>query len=137
MAVGRINRTPWGTKLFLTAVWASLVDCISLFHLLKAQYCSLSPNGCFHLPLALHHPPLPPSPTHPPPIDSICDTIRTEKPSQKPAAFKYVACRIRYEMIELYVYNCTIYSRYLARLYHKRSMLHAFNKIFSLVFLEL
>ena len=27
MVLGRVNRTAWGTKLLLTAVWASLVDC--------------------------------------------------------------------------------------------------------------
>ena len=31
-----VNRTAWGTKLLLMAVWASLVDCISSCHLLKA-----------------------------------------------------------------------------------------------------
>ena len=29
MVLGRVNRTAWGTKLLLTAVWASLVDCTS------------------------------------------------------------------------------------------------------------
>ena len=29
MVLGRVNRTAWGTKLLLTAVLASLVDCIS------------------------------------------------------------------------------------------------------------
>ena len=47
MVLGRVNRTAWGTKLLLTAVWASLVDCTSSRHLLKAHHCSLSPNGCF------------------------------------------------------------------------------------------
>ena len=42
MVLGCINRTVWGTKLLLTAILASLVDCISLFHMLKAQHCSLS-----------------------------------------------------------------------------------------------
>ena len=42
MVLGRVNRTAWGTKLLLTAVWASLVDFISSCHLLKAQHCSLS-----------------------------------------------------------------------------------------------
>ena len=96
MVLGRINRTAWGTKLLLTAVWASLVDCTSSRHLLKAQHCSLSLNGCFtppsapHLPhhpshpLPLIHPtpshlPTPPSPTRPPPIESICDITRAEK----------------------------------------------------------
>ena len=78
MVLGRINRIAWGTKLLLMAVWASLVNCISLYHLLKTQYCSLSPNGYFSLTSAFHRfPPLPtrpclPSPTpfpftHPPP----------------------------------------------------------------------
>ena len=51
-----LNRTAWGTKLLLKAVWASLVDCISSCHLLKAQHYSLSPNGAlprFQLPMLL------------------------------------------------------------------------------------
>ena len=48
MVLGCINRTAWGTKLLLTAVWASLVDCISLCYLMKAQNCSLSPKGYFN-----------------------------------------------------------------------------------------
>ena len=79
MVLGRINRTAWGTKLLLTAVWASLVDCISLFHMLKAQHCSLSPNVCFNLSLAPH----PPLPVRPTPIDSICDITGTEKAISK------------------------------------------------------
>ena len=71
MVLGHVNRTAWGTKLLLTAVWASLVDCISSCHLLKAQHCSLSPNGCFTLPLTPHPPP--------PPIHSIRDITETEK----------------------------------------------------------
>ena len=63
MVLGRVNRTAWGTKLLLTAVWASLVDCTSPSHLLKAHHCSLSPNGCFAPPSA----PLPPPPPTPPP----------------------------------------------------------------------
>ena len=59
MVLGRINRTAWGTKLLLTAVLASLLDCISSCHLLKAQHCSLSPNWCFTPPLAPHPPPPP------------------------------------------------------------------------------
>ena len=57
----------WGTKLLLTAVWASLVDFTSSRHLLKAHHCSLSPNGCFTPPSAPHPPPPPtPLPSHPP-----------------------------------------------------------------------
>ena len=37
MVLGRVNRTAWGTKLLLTAVVASLVDCISSCHLLNAH----------------------------------------------------------------------------------------------------
>ena len=96
MVLGCINRTAWGTKLLLTAVCAHPVDWTSSCHLLKAQHCSLSPNGCFNPPSAPHPPPrptpIPPShthpshpPTHPPPptrppfIDSICDITGTEK----------------------------------------------------------
>ena len=66
MVLGCINRTAWGTKLLLMAVRASLVDCISSCHLLKAQHCPLSPNGCFTPPSAPHPPPPPtPPPSHP------------------------------------------------------------------------
>ena len=73
MVLGHVNRTAWGTKLLLTAVWASLVDCISSCHLLKAQHCPLSPNGCFTLPSAPHTPPTAHPTPLPPPIDSIRD----------------------------------------------------------------
>ena len=80
-----VNRTAWGTKLLLTAVWASLVDCTSPSHLLKAHHCSLSPNGCFTSPSAPHPPPppTPPPPTRPPPIESIRDITGTEKKPSK------------------------------------------------------
>ena len=78
MVLGRINRTAWGTKLLLTAVWASLVDFTSSRHLLKAQHCSLSPNGCFAPPSAPH-----PPPTRPPPIESIRDITGAEKKLSK------------------------------------------------------
>ena len=61
MVLGRVNRTAWGTKLLLTAVWASLVDFTSSRPLLKVQRCSLGPNGCFAPPSA-PHPPMPPTP---------------------------------------------------------------------------
>ena len=82
---GGINRTTWGTKLLLTAVWASLVDCISLCHLLKVQHCCLSPNGCFNPPLAPHpsHPP----PTRPPPMTKSMILQELKKLPHKPAAF--------------------------------------------------
>ena len=92
-----INRTAWVTKLLLTAVLSSPVDCISWCQILKAQHCSLSLNGYFTSPSAPHSPP-----THPPPIDSIRD-ITGLKISVKPAAFKHVASRISYEMIATYV----------------------------------
>ena len=81
MILGCVNRTAWGIKLLLTAVWASLVDCISSCHLLKAQHCPLGPNGCFAPPLAPHPPTHPHRPPHPlpPPIDSIHDITGTEK----------------------------------------------------------
>ena len=70
MVLGCVNRTAWGTKLLLTAVWASMVDCISSWHLLKAQHCPLGRMGA--LPrLRL--------PTRPPPIESIRDITGTEK----------------------------------------------------------
>ena len=86
MVLGRVNRTAFGTKLLLTAVRASIVDCISSHNFLKAQRHSLSPNGCFTLPSAPHPPP--PPPIRPPPIDSIRDITGTEKLSLKPVAFE-------------------------------------------------
>ena len=56
------NRTAWGTKLLLTAVMSSPVDCISLCQILKAQHCSLSLNGGSTPPSAPHPPPPPTSP---------------------------------------------------------------------------
>ena len=46
-------------------VLTSLVDCISLYHIVKAQHCSLSLNGCFNPPMAPHLAPTP-TPSHPP-----------------------------------------------------------------------
>ena len=85
MILGCINRIAWGTKLLLTAVWASLVDCTSSCHLLKAQHRSLSPNGCFTPPSAPHPPPLPTPPpsSRPPPIESIRDITGAEKTPSK------------------------------------------------------
>ena len=79
MVLGHIIRTAWGTKLLLTAVWASLVDCISLCQLLKLQHHSLSLNGYFD-PLPIH-----PTifPSAPPPIDSMSDSTGTEKTISK------------------------------------------------------
>ena len=80
MLPGCINRIAWGTKLLLTAVWASFANGIFLCHLLKAQHCSLSPNECFNPPLA------PPAPTCP---QTQCVILqKLKKLSQKPAAFK-------------------------------------------------
>ena len=59
-ALRGINRTAWGTKLLHTAILTSFVDCISLYHILKAQHCSLGPNGFFNPPTApTHSHPLP------------------------------------------------------------------------------
>ena len=55
MALEGINSIVWGTKL-QTAVLASPKDCISLCPILKAQHCSLSPNGRFNQPTAPHLP---------------------------------------------------------------------------------
>ena len=79
MVLGCINGIAWGTKLLLTVPLAFLVC-----HILKAQYYSLSLNGCFNPPLTPHPPP---PPTSPLPVDSICDITGGEKLSQKPAAF--------------------------------------------------
>ena len=69
MVLRGINRAVRGTRLLLTPVLASFVDCISLCHKLKAQHSSLSLSGCFNPPLA----------SHSPPIDSIRDITGTEK----------------------------------------------------------
>ena len=85
MVLGLINRIAWGTKLLLTAVWASLVNCTSSCHLLKVQHCPLSPNGYFTL-LSAPHLPLPPTsppPICPSPIESIHDITGAEKIYQK------------------------------------------------------
>ena len=60
MVLGSIIRTAWGNKLLLTAVKASLVDCVSLCYKLKAKHGYLSPNGHFNSPMS-HQP------THPHP----------------------------------------------------------------------
>ena len=74
MVLGGIKKTAWVTKLLLTAAWASLVNRIDLCHILKAQHCFLSSNGCFNLPLAPHPPPTPKHPSHRPLTkDSIGD----------------------------------------------------------------
>ena len=65
IALEGINRTAWGTRLLLTPVLASFVDCISLCHKLKAHHCSLSLSGCFSPPSASHPPPPPPTPLPP------------------------------------------------------------------------
>ena len=59
MVLGGIKRIAWATKLLLTAVWASLVDCISLCRILN---CFLSSMGALtHLRLPTH-PQLPQAP---------------------------------------------------------------------------
>ena len=78
---GGLYRIVWGKKLLLMVVLASLVDCISLCPILKAQHCFLSLNGCFNPPSASHPsppPPIPP-PARPPPIDSIRDITSADK----------------------------------------------------------
>ena len=94
MVLGRVNRTAWGTKLLLTAVWAYLVDFTSSRHLLKTQHCSLSPNGCFAPPSAPHPPP--PST----PIESIHDITGAEKSHQKTSSIQ-VACWNSYKMLAI------------------------------------
>ena len=74
MVLECINRTAWGTKLFLMVVWASLVDCVSLCHLLQAQH-QISVLTRLQLSTHLSH-----SPT---PIDSIHDIAGTEKTVSK------------------------------------------------------
>ena len=53
---------------------------------------------------ALHHLRLPthpnPSPTHPSPIESICDITGAEKTIKKPARIQ-VACRNSYKMLAI------------------------------------
>ena len=111
MVLGRVNRTAWGTKLLLTAVWVSPVDFTSSRHLLKAQHCSLSPNGCFTPPSAPHPPPLPtpPPPTPPPPtpppshpllIESIYVITGAEKKPSKTSSIQ-VACWNSYKMLAI------------------------------------
>ena len=102
MVLGCVNRTAWGTKLLLTAVWASLVDCTSSRHLLKAQHCSLSPNGCFAPPSAPHLPPPPtPPPSHlPTPYRINPWYYRSWKKHQKTSSIQ-VACWNSYKMLAI------------------------------------
>ena len=74
MVLGHVNRTAWGTKLLLTAVLASLVDCISSCHdhLLKAQHCS------FESELVLY-----PAFGSPPSIDSILQELKKLSQNQQ------------------------------------------------------
>ena len=69
------NRTACGTKLLLAAVLVSHLDCISLCHILKASYCSFSPNEYFNYPSASHLPPT----RLPINLLIICDITETEK----------------------------------------------------------
>ena len=77
MVLGCVNRTAWGTKLLLTAVRASLVDCIS------SEGTALPFESKWVLYPAFGSPTAPtthPTPSHPPPpIDSIRDITGTEK----------------------------------------------------------
>ena len=91
MVLGRVYRTAWDTKLLLTAVLASLLDCISSCHLLKAQHCFLSLNWCFSPSSAFHQPQTPPTRTSP--IDSIHDITGAEKTVRKTISIQ-VASRI-------------------------------------------
>ena len=87
MVLGCVNRTAWGTKLLLTAVWASLVDYVYQFMSLTEG--TALPFGsewvlypAFSSPSAPNaHPTLlPPAPTPlPPPIESIHDITGAEK----------------------------------------------------------
>ena len=63
MVLRGINRTVWGTKLLLTTVLTSFVDCISLCHTLKAQHCSLVALTRLRLPT---RPRLPAPSSYPP-----------------------------------------------------------------------
>ena len=65
IVLGGINRAAWGTKLLLTAALASLMNCISLCHILKAYHCSLSLCGCVHPPATLPDPTSQPTPSYP------------------------------------------------------------------------
>ena len=84
MVLGRVNRTAWGTKLLLTAVWASLVDCSYQFMSLtdgtalffefewvlypafgSSPVPTTHPTPSLPPPCTTHPTPLPPS-SHPP-----------------------------------------------------------------------
>ena len=65
LALRGINRTEWGTKLFLMVVLAHPLGCIRLCHIMKAQHCCLSPNGSLSPPSAPHTPPPPSCPPTP------------------------------------------------------------------------
>ena len=111
-----INRSEWDTKLLLTAVLASLVDCISLYHILKVRYCCLSPNGCFNPPSAPHLPPLPPTPYR-----------RVITGAEKIPA---VACRISYKMIAYHSYIITLFIRSLYYTTRETQCIQCFKLVF-------
>ena len=96
-----INKTAWGAKLILTA------DLIHPFELCQSG----SPTDGTALPFlfesllwpAYGSPPAPithPTPSHPPPIDSICVTTDVEKITSKTWGIQ-TACRISYEILAI------------------------------------
>ena len=115
------NKTAWGTKLLLTAVWAHPVDWTSSCYLLKAQHCYLSPNGCFTPPSAPH---LPPPPTSIPlrPTHTLCNQsviLQELKKNYLKTSSIQVTCRNSYKMIAIYLhYLYNIYG--VTVLYHKK-----------------
>ena len=126
MVLRGINRTAWGTRLLLTPVLASFVDCVSLCHTLKAQHCSLSLNGCFNPPSASHPPPpFPhPPPARPPPINSIRDITGTEinhlkNQQHSSSLYKLIAKKL----------HCSYQIPDVTVLCHKRSTVHSIFQI--------
>ena len=94
-----INKITLGAKLILTADLASpmIISCASLGYLLMAKHCRhhLFLNVCFSPPIYGYSP----TPNRLTPRYHS----RLKKLPQKPESFKYVACRISYEIIMLYI----------------------------------
>ena len=108
VALGGINKPACGAKLILTADLACPVSCASLGHLPMAQHCPLCLNGCFSPPTAPHLPPHP-SPTRPPPIDSIRDIKAIKKTALKTRSIQ-IAGRVSCE-------NILMLATYITRLF--------------------
>ena len=65
MALGHVNRTAWGTKLLLMAVWASLVDCIQFMSLTEGTALLFKSEWVLYPAFGSPPAPTPLQPAHP------------------------------------------------------------------------